>query len=214
MEIVYLGYSSFKLKGRKTSLVTDPYDDKVGKFPDVSADIVTISHNHDDQSQTKLISDVKKFINGPGEYEILEVSIIGLPSYCDEKKGEERGKNTIYVIEMDGVRVAHLGGLGHKLSEKEVDKLGSVDVLLVPVGGVYTINPEGATHVVKSIEPVISVPMSFKMPGMNEKMYGNLSTVDDFLKEIGLPIEKMGKLSVKSSEISEEQKVIVLEVKK
>lgn len=213
MEITYLGHSSFRLKGKSATLITDPYDEKAGKFPNVSADIVTISHDHHDHNQYDLVKDIKRVVSGPGEYEISEVSIIGLPSYHDEKKGEERGKNTIYVVEMDGIRIVHLGDLGHKLSEKEVEQLGSVDVLLVPVGGVYTIDPESASFVVKSIEPTITIPMHYKRGGMDDKIFGKLSSVDDFLKETGLPAEKMEKLTLKIGDIGEEQKVVILETK-
>ena len=140
MDITFLGHSSFRLKGRTASLVCDPYDVKmVGlKYSAVEADIVTISHDHADHNQASQVSGVKKIISGPGEYEVMGISILGFPSFHDNKAGESRGKNTIYVFEVDGLRICHLGDLGHKLSQELVEDLGHIDILFIPVGrGIY-----------------------------------------------------------------------------
>lgn len=215
MDIVYLGHSSFRLRGKSASLVTDPYDPKmVGfKYGGVSADIVTISHNHEDHNQADLVKDVQKVISGPGEYEVRGVSIIGIPSYHDNKKGELRGKNTIYVIEMDRLRIVHLGDLGHTLPEDTLEDLGTVDILLIPVGGEYTIGPSEAAELVRSIEPSVTIPMHYHLSGINEESFGKLAKLDDFLKDAGLSSEVMEKFSIKKEELQEEQKVIVLEKK-
>jgi L-ascorbate metabolism protein UlaG (beta-lactamase superfamily) len=215
MDITFLGHSSFRLKGKTASLVTDPFDSKVVgfPFPKVSADIVTISHNHDDHNKAELVKDVKKVVSGPGEYEINEVSIIGISSYHDDKKGAKRGKNTIYVIEMDGLRIVHLGDLGHKLSEKFIEKVGSVDVLIIPVGGEYTIDATQAAELVRTIEPKIIIPMHFKVPKLNAQTFAKISSVEPFLTQIGIPVEKTNKLNVSSIAIEEEQKVVLLENK-
>jgi len=183
------------------------------KFPKISADLVTVSHAHDDHSFVQAVSGVKKIIDGPGEYEIAGVSIIGSRTYHDSKKGVERGKNTIYVIEMDDLRLVHLGDLGHRLSEDMLEELGEVDVLMIPVGGVYTIGPGEAGEIVRDIEPAITIPMHYKTPGLNPDTFGELSSVDEFLKETGLPVERIEKLSIKKSELGEEMKVVVLEKK-
>lgn len=215
MDIVYLGHSSFRLKGKVASLVTDPFDPSmVGfSFPKVSADIVTVSHDHKDHNKTELVKDVKKVINGPGEYEINGVSLIGIQSFHDDKKGKLRGKNTIYVIEIDGLRIVHLGDLGHKLSERIVEQIGSVDILMVPVGGEYTIDASIAAEVVRSIEPKLIIPMHFKTPKLKQKTFSKLTTEEPFVKELGLPVEKTNKLNVNISSIGEDQKVILLETK-
>jgi L-ascorbate metabolism protein UlaG (beta-lactamase superfamily) len=212
MEITYLGHSSFRLRGKTATLVTDPFDSKkVGlKFPKVKADIVTVSHDHGDHNDVKAVGDIKRVVDGPGEYEISGVSIIGIPTYHDDKKGEERGKNNVYVIEMDGLRLAHLGDLGHKLSEKTLGKMGDLDILMVPVGGFYTIDAKQAAETVRSIEPSITLPMHFKAKGMAAS-FDKIATVDSFLTESGLPVEKAKKLSIKRSDIGEEMKVVVLE---
>ncbi len=212
MDITFLGPASFRLKGKTASLVTDPFDPQmVGlKFPKVSADIVTVSHEHKDHNQVELVRDVKKAVSGPGEYEINEVSIIGLSSYHDDKKGKLRGKNTIYVIEMDGLRIVHLGDLGHKLSEKVLEQIGDVDILMIPVGGEYTLGPAEAAEVVRSIEPKIVIPMHYQRPSLNPETFGKLAPVDSFLTQMGLPTERTNKLSIKAETIGEEQKVVIL----
>lgn len=213
MDITFLGHASFRLKGKTAALVTDPFSpEMVGlKFPKVSAEIVTISHGHEDHNQVDLVKGVKRVINGPGEYEIQGVSIMGFASFHDDKKGQLRGKNTIYVIEIDGLRLAHLGDLGHKLNEKTVEEMGGIDVLMVPVGGVYTINASEAAEVVRAIEPNITIPMHYQMDGLKREAFEKLTGLKPFLADVGLTVDKTNKLSVKRSTIEEEQKVVVLE---
>ncbi|TEU02218.1 hypothetical protein E3I18_01380 [Candidatus Woesebacteria bacterium] len=215
MDITFLGHSSFRLKGKTATVVTDPFDPEVVglKFPKVAADIVTVSHQHEDHNQADLVKDVKRLVSGPGEYEIMGVSIIGIPTFHDEKKGAKRGKNTIYVYEMDGLRLVHLGDLGHKLHEKILEKIGDIDILMVPVGGEYTIGPTEAVEVARAIEPKMVIPMHYQMPGLNPATFAKLSSTKPFLAEIGLLVEKTDKLSVKKENIGEESKVILLEKK-
>jgi L-ascorbate metabolism protein UlaG (beta-lactamase superfamily) len=195
--------------------VTDPYDSKmVGlKYPKLQADVVTISHQHEDHNFLDQVKDYKRVVSGPGEYEISGISIIGVTTYHDDKKGQLRGKNTVYVIEMDDVRIAHMGDLGHKLGDKALALMGSVDVLMVPVGGEYTINDAVAAEVVRSIEPTVTIPMHYQQSGLNPEVFKKLDKVDKFLSEVGLSVEKTNKLSFNKSDIGEDQRVIVLEKK-
>ena len=215
MDITYLGHSSFRLKDRNASLVTDPFDPKmVGlKYAGIKADIVTVSHDHADHNKSDLVKEVKKVISGPGEYEVMGVSILGIPSYHDGLKGELRGKNTIYVIEMDEIRIAHLGDLGHTLDDKKVEEVGNIDILMVPVGGEFTISSTQAVEVVQSIDPSIIIPMHYYHAGLSEDKFGKLTGVDKFLGEIGIPVEKMERLVLKKSDLVEDKKVIVLDIK-
>lgn len=215
MDITYLGHSSFRLRGKAASVVTDPFDPgKVGiKFPKVSADIVTVSHDHFDHNNVGAINDVKRVVDGPGEYEISDVSIIGVPTFHDDKKGNERGKNTVYILEIDQLRIVHLGDLGHKLSEDMLEEIGNVDILMLPVGGVYTIGPSEAAEVARSIEASITIPMHYLQKGMNKESFGKLSGVEDFLKDISMTVEKTDKLKIKKSDLGEDQKVVVIEKK-
>lgn len=215
MEITFLGHSSFKLKGKTGSVVTDPFDPQmVGlKYAGVEGDIVTVSHEHDDHNRVSQVMGVRKVISGPGEYEILGISILGFPSFHDDKGGSLRGKNTIYVFEIDGLRLAHLGDLGHALSEELVEDLGDIDILMVPVGGEYTIGPDGAANVVSAIEPTIVIPMHYQMPGLKLETFSKLSGVEPFLKEVGLSSVNLPKLILKKEELGEDKKVVVLEKK-
>lgn len=213
MDIVFLGHSSFRIKGKGASLITDPYDSEmVGfKFPSVEANIVTISHEHKDHNQAQLVGNVRKIVRGPGEYEILGISILGISSFHDSKKGEERGTNTIYVFEMEDLRLCHLGDLGHDLPEDILEAIGDIDILIVPVGGEYTIGPSVAVKIVQDIEPKIIIPMHYLMEGLNQEVFAKLLPLDSFLKEMGLPVERLPKLTIAKESLAEDAKVIVLE---
>lgn len=217
MDITYLGHSSFRIKTKTDTVVTDPFDSKmVGfKYSGVDAEIVTVSHKHPDHNAVDKVSGIKKVLEGPGEYEIGGVSIIGYPSFHDNKKGEERGKNTIYVIEADGLRIAHLGDLGHTLDDDLVNEMGSIDVLMIPVGGVYTIGPKEAAEVAGKIDPYFVIPMHYRDEGINLSEFEKLEPKETFLKEIGQPVEVLPKLTIKKEDIIDDQstKVIVLERK-
>lgn len=215
MDIVYLGHSSFRLKGKKATLVTDPFTpESTGlKFPKVDGDIVTISHNHADHNNVSAVEGTPQIVDGPGEYEIAEVSIFGIHTAHDNKNGEERGPNTVYVISIDGVVVCHLGDLGHKLSQEQLEEIGNVDVLFVPVGGVYTIDPQEAVGVVSSIEPKVIIPMHYKVSGMKEDVYGGLGTVEDFVKEIGMEPVRTDKFTVAPEKLPEDRQLVVLEAR-
>jgi len=182
MDITYLGHSAFRIKTKNHTIVTDPYNSSIGlKFPKTEADLVTVSHDHFDHNDLSGLKDYKKVFNSPGEYEIGGVSVFGIPSFHDNKKGEERGKNTIFVIETEGVTICHLGDLGHLLAEDQIDEIGDVDILLVPVGGTYTISAKEAVDVVQAIDPKIIIPMHYKLPGLKV----DIESCDKFIKEMG-----------------------------
>jgi L-ascorbate metabolism protein UlaG (beta-lactamase superfamily) len=211
MEILYLGHSSFLLKNKEVKVVCDPFGKSTGfNQAKVGADIVTISHNqHDDHKDLSLVDGEYMVIDGPGEYEIKEVSITGISSFHDNKEGKERGKNTIYVFDIDELRVCHLGDLGHSLNEKQLKQIGSVDILLVPVGGEFTINPEQAKKVVDQVEPSIVIPMHFKTKEHNKK-YESLKPVGAFVEEMGMERKNEAKLKIKKLDLPEEMELIIL----
>lgn len=216
MEITYLGHSSFKIRSKSTTLVTDPFSPSmVGlKFPKIEADIVTVSHQHQDHNYLAGVSGEPFVITEPGEYEVKGISIFGYPSFHDSQSGEKRGKNTIFVIEAEGLRICHLGDLGSTLSPKELEEINGVEVLMVPVGGIYTIGPKEATEVIAQVEPLIVLPMHFKARSVDEKNFGALATIDVFLNNIGVPNpEKLDKLSLTKDKLPQEMKVVVLEKK-
>jgi L-ascorbate metabolism protein UlaG (beta-lactamase superfamily) len=217
MDITYLGHSSFKIKTKSATVITDPFDPKmVGlKYGGVEGEIVTVSHSHQDHNATDRVTGVKKIVDGPGEYEISGVTIMGYKTFHDNKQGAEKGENTVYVIEAENLRVVHLGDLGHQLSDDLVDEIGDVDVLMIPVGGFFTIGPKEATEIISKIEPYFVIPMHYKAPGMEPGFADKLLPVSDFLKESGMTTETLPKFSLKKEDILEDQntKVIVLEKK-
>ncbi len=216
MEITFLGQSAFKIKGKTTSIITDPYEGSMlgMKFTKTDADIVLFSHHHDDHDKVENVTNVKKVIDGPGEYEVAGVSVIGIQTYHDDKKGAERGKNTIYVIEVEGLRLLHLGDLGHKLEDDQVKEIGNIDILMIPVGGTFTIDAKMAVEVVKQIGASIVIPMHYKLEGVESEVMNKLAPVDDFIKESGLRIEKLPKLIVKKDAINNEEEYAVILEKK
>ena len=214
MEITYLGHSSFKLRGKTVTVVTDPYDASIGiKFPKhMSADIVTVSHDHNDHNAANTVEGSPFVIRGPGEYEVKGVAIVGIGVFHDDAGGSKRGKNTIYRIELDGVSIVHLGDLGHTLKTDQMDGLDGVDILLIPVGGIYTIDAKIAREVVTAIEPSVVIPMHYNREGLDQKTFGTLAPVATFLIEIGkegiLPVPK---LTVTKDKLPEELQVVVLQ---
>jgi len=193
-------------------VVTDPYPPAIGlKLGRMDAEVVTISHEHDNHNYTQVVRDGAYEIHGPGEYEVAGVSVIGVPTYHDAEKGAKLGRNTVYLIEIDDVRICHLGDLGHKLEDAEAEAVSSPDVLLVPVGGSTAMNAAQAAEVVRQLEPRYVVPMHYAIPGLKLQ----LEPIDRFLKEMGVAAsEPQPKLSVQKSSVSEyETKVVVLEPK-
>ncbi|KKQ92457.1 MAG: Zn-dependent hydrolase of the beta-lactamase fold-like protein [Candidatus Woesebacteria bacterium GW2011_GWA2_40_7] len=217
MDITYLGHSSFRIKTKTATVITDPFDPKmVGlKYLGTEGDIVTISHDHGDHNAANLVTGAKKVVAGPGEYEIQGVSIVGYPSFHDAKNGEDRGKNTVYIYEAERLRLVHLGDLGHALSEDLINEMGDVDVLMIPVGGEFTIGPKEASEIVNKIEPFFVIPMHYQTGGLNPSSFAKPLSVEDFLKESGLPTENSPKFTIKKEDILDDQntKIIVLEKK-
>jgi L-ascorbate metabolism protein UlaG (beta-lactamase superfamily) len=210
LDVTWLGHGCFRLRGRSAAVVTDPYPPAIGlKLQRLDADLVTVSHGHENHSYTQVMRDSYE-IRGPGEYEVAGVSVIGVPSFHDAEKGARQGRNTIYLIEIDDVRVCHLGDLGHSLDDTEAEAIASPDVLLVPVGGRNAINAAQAAELVRQLEPRFVVPMHYAIPGLKVE----LDSLDRFLKEMAVTAsEAQPKLSVQASSGEYETKVIVLEPK-
>ena len=212
MDVTWLGQSCFRLRGKNAAVVTDPYPPSLGlRLPRQEAEVVTVSHEHENHSYLQAVRDGAFEINGPGEYEIAGVSVVGIPTFHDSEKGARRGRNTVYLIEIDDVRICHLGDLGHALDDADAEIVASVDVLLVPVGSRTAISPVQAAEVVRQLEPRYVIPMHFATPGLKVQLDG----VDRFLKEMAVTaVEPQPKLSVQASSATEfETKVVVLEPK-
>ncbi len=213
MDITYFGHSSFRLKGKVATVVTDPFDASVGfSFPkNVTADIVTVSHIHSDHNAVAAIGGEPLVLTNPGEYEAKGVEIVGFDMYHDAKKGEERGTNTVFKIVLDGVSILHLGDLGHGLTDEQVEAFDTIDVLMIPVGGFYTIDGKKAAEIVNQIEPSIVVPMHYAVSALNETIKKQMQDVSIFLKEFGKETtEPQTKLSIKPGSLPPELQIVVL----
>jgi len=212
MYISWLGHSCFKLQDKigpeGITLVTDPFGKEVGlKEPKADADIVTISHDHADHNNIGAIRGKPFVIREAGEYDIKGVSVIGIDSYHDEKKGAERGKNIIYWIEMDDVSIVHLGDLGYAPEAKELEKIPNCDILLIPVGGKATIGAEKAVEIINQIEPRIVIPMHYKTPGLKYDFDGP----EKFIKALGVKPREEERLKISRKDLpTDEMEVVML----
>lgn len=210
MDITWLGQACFRIKGKNATVVTDPYSDSFTglKLPLTEADVVTVSHDHEDHNFTSAIKGDPFVLKGPGEYEVKGVNIVGVDSFHDDKQGSERGRNTVFNLEVDGVRIAHLGDLGHTLTNEQLEDLGDVDILLIPVGSVYTIDAALAAKISSSIEPKVIIPMHYKIEGLKAPLEG----VEKFLKEMGKEdITPAPKLTITKEKLPEEPTIVLLE---
>ncbi len=220
MEIKYLGHSSFLIKTKTAKIVTDPFNPQmVGlKFPKVEADIITVSHQHQDHNNVKAVLPTQSatqplVLDMSGEFEKQGVRIYGYLSYHDEKKGAERGENILYKIEAEGLLILHCGDLGVVPDDDFLDLVGDVDILLVPTGGFYTIDSEKAYQLLKKLEPYLVIPMHYNHRRLNQAVFNKLASVDNFIKKFGLDKpEMLAKLVIKKEDLTEETKLVVLEI--
>jgi len=183
MTIKWFGHSCFLITDSKeTKLLTDPFNDSIGYPPlNESPDIVTISHHHFDHDFIKNINCPKEnMLDTCGQFNISGISIKGIPSFHDDVHGSKRGKNIIFIFKMDGLTLCHLGDLGYVLSKEDVQTLGNIDVLFIPIGGNYTLNSKNALTLIKLIKPHVTIPMHYKTPALKFPLDG----VDSFLKYV------------------------------
>ncbi len=212
MIITWQGHSCFKIQDKIGSdgitLVTDPYDKKIGlKPPNFEADIVTVSHNHFDHNNISSLRGNPFVIDRAGEYDVKGILVEGIDSYHDEKEGKERGKNIMYRFVVDNINIAHLGDLGHPLSNGQLEKLAGIDILLIPVGGNYTIDAKQAVSVISQIQPRIIIPMHYKIKDLNVDIDG----VEKFVKELGIKPTEEEKLKINKKDLpSEDMELIIL----
>ena len=183
MKIKWLGHSSFLITSNQgVRIITDPYrvsrDLKYNEIKEL-ADIVTVSHEHLDHNNIAAIRGKPQVVRGTAKVEVKGIKFTGIATYHDESKGREHGANTVFCFNVDGIRVCHLGDLGHNRSDQEATEIGEVDVLLIPVGGSFTINADIATQIGNKLKPRIIIPMHYK----NKWCNFSISGVDDFLNK-------------------------------
>jgi len=212
VEITWLGHSCFRLKGRDSTIVTDPFGKELGyPLPKLAPDVVTISHDEPNHAALAVLAGMPKTVDGPGEYEIAGVMIQGVATRGGQQKAAGASRNTAYSIRIDDLVVCHLGDLGSTLTAEQVEALKDPDVLLVPVGGHCTINAAEAAEVIAQLEPRIVVPMHYRTPAVNLP----LESLDRFCSEMAVTeAQPQPRLVVNRSNIPEETTVVVLDYRR
>ena len=207
MNIKWFGHSCFALSGNGVKLLTDPFDPATGyQAAYEKVDAVTVSHGHHDHSAADLVPGQPLVIKGPGQYNVGPVKITGIAAYHDSARGVRRGEITMYLFEMEDLRLLHAGDLGHYLYQDTVDALGRVDVLFLPVGGVYTIDAGVAAQVVRQLNPPLVLPMHYQTPAETSR----LGELGDFTKRFP-KVERRKELEAKRASLPAETTVMILE---
>jgi L-ascorbate metabolism protein UlaG (beta-lactamase superfamily) len=204
-----LGHSAFRLRGKDVTIVTDPHPPDLGSsMGKVAAQIVTISHDHPHHAYAEGVAGEPRIVDGPGEYEIADVLIAGVATSSEPNRGP---LNTAYVFRFDELAVCHLGNLRSKLTDEQVEEIGSINVLLVPVGGGGAIGAAEAAEVVAQLDPSFVIPMHYRLDG-DRGGAENLEPVDQFCREMGSKeLVPEAKLTVTKNSITPEVRLVVLE---
>lgn len=207
--MTWLGHACFRLRGREGVVLTDPPDPKSGHaIPKTDAHLVTISHDDPGHSSLRSVGGEPVVLAGPGEYEVREILVAGIASWHDDEKGAKRGRNTIYTIRLDDLTVCHLGDLGHSLPSEDLERIGDVDIVLVPIGG-GDVNLAAATaaEVIHQLEPKVVVPMSYDPDDKRKD-----SPYERLLHELGVKdLVPVAKLSVSRSSLPDNIQVVALD---
>jgi L-ascorbate metabolism protein UlaG (beta-lactamase superfamily) len=214
MNIRWLGHSCFRITSDEgKTLLTDPYDTEA--YPgtllygplDEAPDVVTLSHRHADHANTAVLKGEPEIVDARATQVVAGFSIRGISTYHDDQNGDARGDNTIYRIITDRVSVCHLGDLGHELSQARVEQIGDVDVLLIPVGGFFTIDAGQATRVWEQLSPSITIPMHYR----NDKCLFEIDRVDRFLDDKpGVQMAGGSDIEISKENLPDSPKIIVL----
>lgn len=181
VDVEWFGHSCFAVRGKTKTVMFDPFKGTGLPEPKAKADIVLCSHGHQDHNNTKPVSHEQSMVMEAftGTKQTDYVSIRGVATFHDDSQGNKRGRNSVYVVHLEDVAFCHLGDLGHGLSSSQVNEIGPVDVLFIPIGGFFTIDPQQAREVMESLKPRIAVPMHYRAPGMSI-MFRPLKQVEDF----------------------------------
>jgi L-ascorbate metabolism protein UlaG (beta-lactamase superfamily) len=209
MDMTWLGHACFRMRGREGIVLTDPPDPKSGHaIPRTEAGLVTMSHEHAGHSSLKSVAGEPVVLRGPGEYEVHEVLVTGISSFHDDEKGAERGRNTVFTIRLDDLVICHLGDLGHALPAVDLEKIGDIDIALVPISGPDTnLSAARAAEIVHQLEPKVVVPMSFDPDDI-----GKDTPFQRLLHELGVKeLTPVAKLSVTRSTLPENLQVVALD---
>jgi len=216
MKIKWFGQSCFRLTAKNgIKIVMDPYAKMFGyisgyKLPEIEANIVTTSHNHSDHNNVGAVKGKFVHIKDPGAFSLEGIGIKGVQTFHDQVSGEKRGKNTVYNFRVDGLNVCHCGDLGHLLSLEQIDEIGKVDILLLPIGGGATLDASGAVEVMKQLNPAVVIPMHYrtKAMGILGFIFGK---VDTFITVSKKDAKNYRELNVNLSNIKDLPGVAVLQ---
>jgi L-ascorbate metabolism protein UlaG (beta-lactamase superfamily) len=212
MIITWYGHSCFKLQTSNATVLIDPYAKDIGiRLPKVTADFVLVTHDHSDHNNIADVGGSPYVAATPGEYEVRGVFAHGIAAYHDANEGKDRGAITMYRIEAEGMTLAHLGDLGQpKLTDEQFEQLSGVDILFIPVGGVYTIDAKAAVDIITQLEPRIVIPMHYKIPGLDAKRFP-IDGVDKFIKQMGLTTNgREDKLKIVKKDLPQEETRVIL----
>ncbi len=207
MKITWLGHASFLIETAGKFIVTDPFNEEVG-YPIYggNVDYVTVSHEHWDHNAAHLLKGQPQIFTTVGESKVDKIRFTGIKSYHDKEKGKLRGENIIFKIQTPDIDLVHLGDLGHLLTEEQVELIGNVDILLIPVGGTFTVDAAEAFTIVERLNPKIVIPMHYDTPHLSF----DLAPVEDFTKNFDL-VTKKPYLQVNQDNLMEEKQIIVLD---
>ncbi len=215
MKIKWYGHAAFLITSDKgTRIIVDPYEPgafggqlSYGRIQD-QADIVLSSHDHADHNYTEDLPGTPEVVKGSGPKTVKGISMKGISTYHDPSEGSERGANTIFTTKVDDIQLCHLGDLGHLLSDKELAEIGPVDILLIPVGGFFTIDPKEATGVADQIKPKVLIPMHFK----TGKCGFSIAPVEDFLKgKTRIRRPRVSEVTFDKTTLPAQMEIVVLE---
>ena len=212
MEILWYGHACFRLKDRVSTIVTDPFDKSLGLvLPRIPANIVTVSNQSNHHNNVAGVKGDFMVVDSPGEYEIGGTFVTGVRmEEKDNTDNNGRPQNNVFVIYMEDMAICHLGDLTHVPTQRQVEDMGNIDVLLIPVAGKKALSAAQAAEVISLIEPYIVIPMHYSIPGINIK----LDSVDKFLKEMGVAqVDPVTALKVTKSTLPEETQMVLLEPK-
>ena len=190
LEIRWHGHSCFEISNEHT-LVTDPHDGKsIGiPTPMITADVVLVSHDHYDHNSTKTVAtNQTTIITDKRKRTIHEITLKGISTFHDTCQGKKRGENTVFIFTIEDITFCHLGDLGHMLNEKQIESLGKVDILFIPVGGTYTLDRDQTWEIISKINPRIIIPIHYKIEGLSLP----IAPVDDFLSSATYEVLKVG----------------------
>ncbi|MDQ3780628.1 MAG: MBL fold metallo-hydrolase [Chloroflexota bacterium] len=206
-EFRWFGHNCFRIRAKEAIVMTDPVGRVTGySLPKQTVDLVTLSHDHPGHANLDAIRPEFSLLRGPGEYEVHDVFVTGIRTYHDAQQGAERGYNTVYLIELEGIVICHLGDIGHALTEEQAESMSNVDVLLVPVG-TPVLDPSVAAEIVTQLAPKVVIPMQYATERGDRKLGG----LEPFCKELGIePPVAEEKLTLRQSDLGETLRLVAL----